>query len=57
MIENMFGDEIKKILGLKTGIAAALEREIGVTARVTFVEPMALHKTPDGRVRRVVDNR
>ncbi|MBN1496105.1 MAG: phenylacetate--CoA ligase [Spirochaetes bacterium] len=59
VLEKMFDDEIKKLLALKGAITTGLERELGVTARVTFVEQMTLFRTAEGRgrVRRVIDNR
>jgi len=59
VLEKMFDDEIKKLLALKGSITTGLERELGVTARVTFVEQMTLFRTAEGRgrVRRVIDNR
>jgi phenylacetate-CoA ligase len=57
VLENMFDDEIKKLLDLKNNIAAGIERELGVTAKVIFVEQMTMFKTTEGRVKRVVDKR
>lgn len=57
VLENMFDDEIKKILGIKNLIAAAMERELGVAVKVTFVEKMSLGKTAEGKVKRFIDNR
>lgn len=57
LLDSMFNDEIKELLRLKNFIAESIERELGVTARVTLAEQGTLRKTPEGRVRPVVDNR
>jgi phenylacetate-CoA ligase len=59
VLETMFDDEIKKLLDLKTAIATGIERELGITARITFMEQMSLYHTAEGkgRVRRVIDKR
>ena len=57
VVEKMFDDEIKKLLGLKQAIAAEIEGETGVQAKITFVEQDTLRTTREGRVRPVVDRR
>lgn len=57
VIGNMFDDEIKKLLGLKSSIAAGIERELGVAAKVIFVEQMTMFRTNEGKVKKVIDKR
>ncbi len=59
VLEKMFDDEVKKLMALKGAIATGIERELGITARITFVEQMSLFRSAEGRgrVRRVIDNR
>ncbi|OHD66671.1 MAG: phenylacetate--CoA ligase [Spirochaetes bacterium RBG_13_51_14] len=57
VVESMFNDEIKKIMALKNGIAASIEREVGATAKITLVEQETLGTTTGGRVKPVIDNR
>jgi phenylacetate-CoA ligase len=57
VLENMFDDEIKKLLDLKYSIAAGIERELGVAANVIFVEQMTMFRTNEGRVKKVIDKR
>jgi len=56
VVENMFDDEIKKVLGLKNSIAGGIERELGAKASVTLVEQKTL-AADGGRLKAVVDNR
>jgi len=57
VLENMFDDEIKKLMDLKYGIAAGIERELGVSAKVIFVEQMTMFRTSEGKVKKVIDKR
>jgi phenylacetate-CoA ligase len=57
VVENMFDDEIKKVLGLKNGIAGGIERELGAKATVTLVEQKTLVAESGGRPKTVIDNR
>ncbi len=57
VLEKMFDDEVKKLLTLKNAIGAAIEREMGIAAKVTFVEQNSLLVYSEGRVRRVIDRR
>jgi phenylacetate-CoA ligase len=57
VVENMFDDEIKKVLGLKNGIAGSIERELGAKASVALVEQKSLAADAGGRVKAVIDNR
>ena len=57
VLDNMFDDEVRKLLGLKNTMAASVERELGAAAKVTFVEQETLHTTAGGAVKPVVDNR
>jgi phenylacetate-CoA ligase len=57
VIENMFDDEIKKVLGLKNSIAGSIERELGAKAAVALVEQKSLAAEAGGRVKAVIDNR
>lgn len=55
--DSMFNDEVKKLLELRSGMAAMLEQELGLAAKVTFVERDTLRAETGGAVRLVVDNR
>ncbi|HNW27578.1 MAG TPA: phenylacetate--CoA ligase, partial [Spirochaetota bacterium] len=57
ILEKMFDDEVKKLLSLKSAIGVAVEREMGVAAKITFVEQNTLQMYSEGRVRRVIDRR
>ena len=57
VVENMFDDEIKKVLGLKNSIAGSIERELGAKASVTLVEQETITAEAGGRLKAVVDNR
>ncbi|HQL83478.1 MAG TPA: phenylacetate--CoA ligase, partial [Spirochaetota bacterium] len=57
VVENMFNDEIKKVLALKNGIAGNIERELGAKTMVTLVEQDSLAAAAGGRTKTVVDNR
>ena len=56
VLENMFDDEIKKLMELKFSIASGIERELGVAVKVIFVEQMTMFRT-NGKVRKVIDKR
>jgi len=55
--ENMFDDEIKKLLHLRSGITTDIEREVGVVAKITFVEQETIQMTADGRPKLINDKR
>ena len=57
VLEKMFDDEVKKLLSLKSAIGVAVEREMGVSAKISFVEQNTLQMYSEGRVRRVIDRR
>ncbi len=57
VLENMFNDEIKKLLSLKGAIGVAIERELAIVAKITFVEQNTLQLYSEGKVRRVIDRR
>ncbi|MBN2158137.1 MAG: phenylacetate--CoA ligase [Spirochaetes bacterium] len=57
LLDSMFNDEIKELMRLKNFITESIEREMGVAARVSLAEQGTLRKTPEGRVRPVIDNR
>jgi phenylacetate-CoA ligase len=57
VLESMFNDEIKKLLGLKNNISNGIERELGVTAKITFVEQETIRDTAGGKIKRIVDRR
>jgi phenylacetate-CoA ligase len=50
-------DELKSLEHLRDGIAARLEAALGITARVTLVEPRSLLRGTGGKMQRVVDKR
>ncbi len=57
VVDRMFDDEVKKLLGLKQAIASDIEGETGVQPRITFVEQGTLRTAPGGKVRPVIDRR
>jgi phenylacetate-CoA ligase len=57
VLDKMFDDEVKKLLSLKNAISTAIERELGIVARITFVEQNTLQVYSEGRVRHVIDRR
>jgi phenylacetate-CoA ligase len=55
--ENMFDDEIKKLLHLRSGITTDIEREVGVAAKITFVEQESIQTIAGGRPKLINDKR
>ena len=50
-------DELKTLERLRTAIAARIEADLAIQARVTFVEPKSLRREGAGRIAHVVDLR
>ena len=57
VLQNMFNDEIKKLMDLKNIISAAMERDLGITVKITFVEQMTMQQTTEGIIKLVIDKR
>ncbi|MBN1838298.1 MAG: phenylacetate--CoA ligase, partial [Spirochaetales bacterium] len=55
--EFMAIDELKSLEKLRDRIAGRLEAVLGLSARVTLVEPRSLVRESGGKMRRVVDRR
>ncbi len=56
-VPKSFPDELGKLQLVGRAIQAGLERRLGVTARVTFVEPMTIARSTGGKMKRVIDRR
>jgi phenylacetate-CoA ligase len=54
--ENLFDDEIKKMVEFKNSVSGLIKDETGAPAKVTLVEPETLERT-NGVVVKIVDNR
>jgi phenylacetate-CoA ligase len=50
-------DELKTLENLRRTIAGKLEKQLGLQAKVTLVEPKSLRQQGDGKSRRVIDRR
>ncbi len=57
VFENMFNDKIRKLLDLKNLIISGIEREMGITAKISLIEQKTLNDDNDGRQKRVIDKR
>ncbi len=53
----MFDADIKKLKSLEHAITTAIEHELGLVARLAFVEKLAIETGADGRAKLVVDRR
>jgi phenylacetate-CoA ligase len=54
--ERLFSDEIRKIQEIQSTVERQIEKEIGITSKVVFVEPRSLERTI-GKTKHVIDNR
>jgi len=52
-----FSDELGKLQLLGRALQQALERRLGVAAKVTFVEPKTIARSTGGKMKRVIDSR
>jgi len=55
--EEIFNDEIKKLMEVKGKISTLVEEELGISVRVTFVEPATLAAGKSEKINRIIDNR
>ena len=54
--EKLFSDEIKHLQRLEKKIQANIKEFLGVTAKITLVEPQTIERTA-GKAKRVIDRR
>ena len=53
---DAFSDRVRGIEELEAKIRASIESTLGISAKVTFVEPSSLPRS-EGKAKRVIDNR
>lgn len=56
MNENIFSDSVKAIVGIENEIRKKLDSVLGISAKVTLVEPHTIERS-EGKAKRVIDNR
>ncbi len=56
MNENIFSDSVKAIVGIENEIRKKLDSILGISAKVTLVEPHTIERS-EGKAKRVIDNR
>lgn len=54
--EKIFSDEIKKLNRLSSEIEGRIRSSLGISAKVSLVEPMTIARS-EGKAKRVIDNR
>lgn len=54
--ENQFNDEVRNLEKLERKIAGALQSMLGISAKVTLVEPKSIARS-EGKAKRIIDNR
>lgn len=54
--EDMFSDKVKEIESLQKQLCSKIESTLGLSAKITFVEPMSITRS-EGKAKRVIDNR
>jgi phenylacetate-CoA ligase len=54
--EKLFSDEVKFLDAVKNRISDRFRKTIGISAKITLVEPMPLERS-EGKAKRVIDNR
>jgi len=54
--EKLFSDEVKFLDAVKNRISDRFRKTIGISAKITLVEPMTIERS-EGKAKRVVDNR
>jgi len=56
MTQHMFSDQVKNIESVEKSIRSALESTLGISTKVTLVEPKSITRS-EGKAKRVIDNR
>ena len=56
MNENIFSDSVKTIEKIETEIRKKLDSVLGISAKVTLVEPGSIERS-EGKAKRIIDNR
>jgi phenylacetate-CoA ligase len=56
MNENIFSESVKAIVGIENEIRKKLDSVLGISAKVTLVEPHTIERS-EGKAKRVIDNR
>ncbi|MHC1694515.1 MAG: phenylacetate--CoA ligase family protein [Eubacteriales bacterium] len=56
MSQEMFSDKVKNIDALENKIQTAIESTLGVSAKITLVEPQTIQRS-EGKAKRVIDKR
>ncbi len=54
--EDIFSDEVKKLLAIEQKVAREIESVLGLRAKVKLVEPKTIHRS-EGKAKRVIDLR
>jgi phenylacetate-CoA ligase len=54
--ENIFSDEIKHLQRLEHKISSHIKEFLGVTAKVSLVEPQTISRS-EGKAQRIIDRR
>lgn len=54
--ETLFSDEVKRLEGLNEAIKNAIQSTLGLSAKITLVEPKTIARS-EGKSKRVIDNR
>jgi len=54
--EKLFSDEVKFLDAVKNRISDRFRKTIGISAKITLVEPMTIERS-EGKAKRVIDNR
>ncbi|MFW5730636.1 MAG: phenylacetate--CoA ligase family protein [Desulfonatronovibrionaceae bacterium] len=54
--EKIFSDEIKHLQNMEKKIMGHIKEFLGVTAKITLVEPMSIARS-EGKAKRIIDNR
>lgn len=55
--ETVFSDETRVLEKLRQDIQAKIRSAVGITPRITLVEPQKLRRSTGGKLKRIVDNR
>ena len=53
---NMFSDEVKKLETIGKKIRNSIESTLGISAKITLVEPKTIERS-EGKAKRVIDKR
>ncbi len=54
--DTMFSDKVKEIEKLQKQLSSKIESTLGLSAKITFVEPMSITRS-EGKAKRVIDKR